>query len=83
LNAVARSYTHNLCVISLVVPTFILDIVLVALLEISYHILSMTCKVIETYKGERLSNILVYEFGHIIKNGGMSVIKVAFSQRPG
>jgi len=46
-NEVARSYTHNLCVISIVVLTFILDMVLVGFLEISYHIPSMTCKVID------------------------------------
>jgi hypothetical protein len=74
LNEVARSYTHNLCVISLVVLTFILDIVLVGFLDISYQIPSMTCKVIDTYKGEHLSNILVYEFEHITKKGGMCVI---------
>jgi len=51
LNEVIRSYAHNLCVISLVVLTFILDIVLVRFLEMSYHIPSMTCKVIEAYKG--------------------------------
>ena len=74
---------HNLCVIFLVVLTFILDIVLVRFVEISYHIPSMTCKVIHTYKGEHLSNILVYEFEHITKKGGMCVIKDSFSQRPG
>ena len=83
MNEVARLYTHNLCVISLVVLTFILDIVLVGFLEISYHIPSMTSKVIDTYEGEHLSNILVYEFEHITKKGGMCVIKVSFSQGPG
>jgi len=74
---------HNLCVISLVVLTFILDTVLVGFLEISYHIPSMTCKVIDVYEGEHLSNILVYEFEHITKKGGMCVIEVSFSQGPG
>jgi len=74
---------YNLLVISLVMLTFILDIDLVGFLEISYHIPSMTCKVIDTYKGEPLSNILVHEFEHITKNGGMCVIKVSFSQGPG
>ena len=83
LNEVARSYTHNLCVISLVVLTCILDIVLFGFLEISYHIPSMTCKVIDGYEGEHLSMILVYEFEHINMKGGMCVIKVTFSQGPG
>jgi len=74
---------HNLCVISLVVLTFILDIALVGFLEISYHIPSMTCKVIDAYKGEHLSNIIVYKFEHIMKKGGMCVIKASFSQCPG
>ena len=83
LNEVARSYTHNLCVISLVVLTCILDIVLFGFLEISYHIPSMTCKVIDGYEGEHLSMILVYEFEHIYMKGGMCVIKITFSQGPG
>jgi len=83
LNAVARWYTHNLCVISLVVLTFILVIVLVGFLEISYHIPSMTCKVIEAYEGEHLFHILVYEFEHITKKGGMCEIKVSLSQVQG
>jgi len=62
---------------------FILDTVLVWLQEIAYHILSMTCKVIDAYEGEHLSNILVYEFEHITKKGGKFVINVAFSQGPG
>jgi len=40
----------------------------------------MTFKVMEAYEGEHLSNILVYEFEHITKKGGMCVIKVSFSQ---
>jgi hypothetical protein len=83
MNEVGRSYRHNFCVISLVVLTFILDIVLVGFLEISSHIPSMTCKVMEVYEGKHLSHILVYEFEHITKNGGMCVIKVSFSQGPG
>jgi len=78
-----RSFTHHLYVISLVVLTVILDIVLVGFLEISYHIPSMTCKDINAYEGERLSIILVYEFEHITKTGGMCVLKVSFSQGQG
>jgi len=83
LNEVARSYTHTLCVISLVVLTFILDKVLVGFLEISYHIASMISNVIDTYEGEHLSNILVYEFEHRKKKGGMCMVKVSCSQGPG
>jgi hypothetical protein len=43
----------------------------------------MTCKVMEAYEGEHLSHILVYEFEHITKKGGMYVIKVSFSHGPG
>jgi hypothetical protein len=60
--------------------TFILDIVLVVFLEISYHIPSMICKVMEAYKDEHQSNILEYGFEHITKKGGMCVIKVSISQ---
>jgi len=80
LSEVARSYSHNLCVIFLVILTFILDIVLVGFLEISYHIPSKICKVIEAYEGEHVSYIVVYGFQHITKKGGMCVIKVSFSQ---
>jgi hypothetical protein len=80
MNEVARWYRHNFCVISLVMLTFILDIVLVGFLEISSHIPSMTCKVMEMYEGEHLSHIVVYEFEHITKKGGMCVIMVSFSQ---
>ena len=83
MNEVARLYTHNLCVISLVILTFKLDIVLVGFLEISYHNPSMTCKVIDAYEGEHLSNILVYEFEHITKKDSMCVIKISFAQGPG
>jgi hypothetical protein len=76
----AWSYTLNVCGVSLAVLTFLLDIVLVGFLEILEHIPSMTCKVIDTYKGEHLSNIPVYEFEHITKKGGMWVIKFTFSQ---
>jgi hypothetical protein len=65
LSEVARPYTNNLCVIFLVVLTFILDIVLVGFLEISYHIPSIICEVMEVYEGEHLSNILLYGFNHI------------------
>jgi hypothetical protein len=71
---------HNLCVISLVILTFILDIVLVVFLDIYYHIPSTTSKVIDLYEGEHISNILVYEFEHITKKSGMCVITVSFSQ---
>ena len=60
--------------------SFILDKVLVGFLEISNHIPSMTCKVIDAYKGEHLFNILLYGFEHMTKKGGMCVIKVSFSQ---
>jgi len=83
LNEFACSSTHNLCVISHVVLTFILDIVLVGFLEISYYIPSLTFKVMEVYDGEDLSHILVSRFEHITKKCGMCVIKVSFSQRPG
>jgi hypothetical protein len=83
MNEVGRSYTHNFCVISLVMLTFILNIVLVGFLQISSHIPSMTCKVMEAYEGEHLSHILVYKFEDITKKGGMCVIEVSFSQGPG
>jgi hypothetical protein len=83
MNEVERSYRYNVCVISLVVLIFILDIVLVGFLEISSHILSMTCKVMEAYEGEHLSHIPVYKFEHITKKGRICVIKVSFSQGPG
>jgi len=83
LNEVARSYTHNVYVISLVVLSFILDLVLVGFLEILYHIPSMTCEVIDAYECGHLSNIAVYEFEYITKKGGMFVNKVSFSQGPG
>jgi len=60
------------------VLTFILDIVLVGFQELSYHIPSMICKVMEAYEGEHLSNTLVYEFEHITMKGGICVIKVSF-----
>jgi hypothetical protein len=53
------------------VLTFILDIVLVGFLEISYHIPSITFKVMELYEREHLFYILVCEFEHITKKGGM------------
>ena len=59
MNEVARSYKHNLCIISLVVLTFTLDIVPVGFLEISYHVPCMTSKVIDAYEGEHLAIILV------------------------
>ena len=40
----------------------------------------MIVKVMEADELEPLSNILVYELEHITKKGGMSVIKVTFSQ---
>jgi hypothetical protein len=83
MNEVGRGYRHNFCVISLVVLTFILDIVLVGFLEISSHIPSMTCKVMDAYQGEHLSHILVYAFEHITKKDRMCVIQDFFSQGPG
>jgi hypothetical protein len=79
LSEVARSYTHNLCVIFLLILTCPLDIVLVGFLEILYHIPSIICKVMEVYKGEHLSNILVYGIEHITKKGRMCVTKVTFA----
>jgi len=52
-------------------------------LEISYHIPSMTVKVMGAHEDEHLSNILVYEFEHITKKGGMCVKNVSSSQGPG
>ena len=69
---------HNLCSISLVTLTFILDIVFVGFLEIPHHISSMSCKVMEAYKGKQLSHILVYEFDHIIKTGGLGLRRFLF-----
>jgi hypothetical protein len=80
LNEVARSYTHYLCVILLGMLTFLLNIVLVGFLEISFQITSMTCKVMKAYDGEHLFNILVRKFEHITMTGGMHVITISFSQ---
>jgi hypothetical protein len=66
-NQVARSYMHNLCVIIIVVVLFILDIVLVGFLEISYYIPSITCEDMAAYEREHLSNILGYEFEYCNK----------------
>ena len=41
---------------------------------------SLTFKVREVFEGEHLSDILVHEFEHITKKGGMCGIKVSFSQ---
>jgi hypothetical protein len=71
LNEVAMLYTYNLCVTSLVMLSLILDIVRVGILEISYHIPSMICRVMEPYEGKHLSNILVYGFKYITKKDGM------------
>jgi hypothetical protein len=76
----ARSHPHTICAIFPVVLTFIQDIEVFRLLVISYHILSMTCKVMEAYKGEHLSNVLVYEFQHITTTGRMCVFKDSFSE---
>jgi hypothetical protein len=62
---------------------FLIYIVLLGFVEISYHVSCMTCQVIEKYKGEHLSNILVFEFQHITKKDRICVIKAAFSQGPG
>jgi len=62
------------------VLTFILAIVLVGFLEISYHIPSMTCEVIDADEGQHLSIILVYDFEHITKKGGICVSKVSVSE---
>jgi len=52
-------------------------------LEISYHIPSITIEVMGAHEGEHLSNILVYALEHITKKGGICVIEVSFSQGPG
>jgi len=65
------------------VLTFTLDIVPVGFLEISFHVPCMTCEVIDAYEGEHIAIILVYEFEHIRKKGGMCVIEVSFSQGAG
>jgi len=78
LNEVEMSYTQNLRVISLVMLTFILDILLIGFLEISYHIPSVTSIVMDAYKVEHVSNIRVYEFEHVTKQGGICVIMVCF-----
>jgi hypothetical protein len=83
VNAVARLFTQNFCVLSLVVLTFIHYIVHARFLELSYHIRSMTHTVMKVYEGEHLSKILVYESKHITKKGTISVIKVSFFQSPG
>jgi len=64
---------------SLVVLTFILDIVLVWFLEILFNISGLSFKVMEVYKGKYLSNILVYEFENITRKAMMCVIQVSFS----
>jgi hypothetical protein len=71
---------HNFCVIFLVIPTIIVDIVLVGFLEISSPILPMIFKVMEAYEVEHLPNILVYEFKYITKKGRMCIIKDSFPQ---
>jgi hypothetical protein len=55
-----------------------LDIVLVAFLEVSYYISPKTFKSMEPYTVEHLSNILVSELECILKEGGMSGINVSF-----
>jgi len=80
VNEVARSYTHNLLVIFLVMLTFILDLVLVGFLEVSYYIPTKTCNVVEAYEGDHLSNTMVYKFFHTTNTGGMYMIKNSFSQ---
>jgi len=71
---------HIICIVSLVALHFIQDNVLVVFLEISYCIPSMAFKDSEQYECEHLSIIVVYEFKHITKIGGMCVIKVYVSQ---
>ena len=57
-----------------------LKMVLVGYLEISFHITSMTFKVVEAYEGEHLSTILVDQFKHKAKKHGKCIIKISFSQ---
>ena len=80
LIVVARSYTHNFCVLSLVVVTFIPYIVLVRFLEISYHIPSMTSRVMEAYEGDHLSSIPLHEINHVTQTSGICVINLFFCQ---
>ena len=54
MNEVARSYTHNLGVISLVVLTFILDIVIVGFCR--YHIISL----LQPLKSWKHMNVSIY-----------------------
>ena len=77
---VARLCTYNLHVTSIVVLTFNTghsfhwvpgDI-------ISYP--SMTFRLMDAYKGEHISHILVHEFRHRTKKGGMSVIRMSCFQ---
>jgi hypothetical protein len=55
----------NFYIVSLVMVTIILDIVHAGFLEISYIIPFMTCKVMDIYQGEYLSNILLYTIRYI------------------
>ena len=61
--------------------TFKLDIVLIWLLNISYHIPAMTCTVMEPHEGEHLSKILVYQLEHITQKGRLGVLKMSFPQQ--
>jgi len=83
LNQFATSYTDNLCVISLLVLSFLLDIFLVGFLLISYCIPAMTCNIIDVSKDVHLSNIPVCYLKHITQKDWMCVINLAFVQVPG
>jgi hypothetical protein len=61
LYQVARSYTPNMHAILYSVLTWILDIVLGGLLEISFHMPLMTSKVLGVYNDKHLCNMLVYK----------------------
>jgi len=71
---------QNLYVISLVMLSFLLDIVLVGFLEILYHNPPITFDVLEAYQCDHETNILGYKFKHIPNKCGMFMIKVSFSQ---
>jgi hypothetical protein len=81
LNNIASLYTHNLCVSIIVILAFILDSVLLKFLEILYDVPSMTCNIMEAYKGDHLSNIVVYESENKQSNMGWVRIRSLFLSR--
>jgi ABC-type microcin C transport system permease subunit YejB len=83
IESVFKVVHSNLFALSPIVLAFILDIVLVLFLEISYHIPSVAGKVSAVYEGENLLNIVEDQFEHITNKRGMCVMMVSFSQGPG